>query len=183
MMKYVVLGLILIAASLDRAPATAPQVLPASASAMFGTASAGVTTKVPISVDVTPGAVQISLSVQQDARECDHAGGCHDQPVISGFTIQDVGANNARIDRVLGRAFVHATIALPDGVSRAAIPVRIDAIWSNAGPQACNSQVVYPYYDRLTCVRTATVIADVSVGPTLVIRNQTVPDGWLNWQG
>lgn len=182
MKKYVVLGLVLIVVSLGEAPAAAPQRLPASAWAVFGVSSAGVRTSVKLGVNGTASGVLISLFIFQNMRRCGPDGDCREQPLISGFTLQQATPTDAAADRILGRAYVHATVRFHDDISQTDLPVRVDVIWSRARPQVCEPGMVIGLGTTLECARTARVLADVAIGRTSLIRNQTVPDGELRWE-
>lgn len=177
-MKYLLVGLILIASALGRGGDAAIAPRKTFASAQFRTFAAGIETVVEIYLSTTPAPVRIGLSIQRTRRVCD-GGDCQDVPILYGYTYQNAAPGDALVDRALANASVHAVIEFQDVVTRTTVPVRVDAVWTATGPAHCNDQ-----YDANGCDRTASVTAAVEVtrSPLPLIAGQMAPDGVLQWR-
>lgn len=175
-MKYLLVGLMLIAGTLGHAVATQPAPRKAFASAQFQTTAAGIETVVEIDVSTTPAPVRIGLSIQRTRRVCD-GGDCQDVPILYGYTYQNAAPGDALVDHALDNGSVHAVIEFQDVVTRTTVPVRVDAVWTATGPAHCNDQ-----YDENGCDRAASVTAEVMSTSFSLVADQTTPDGLLQWR-
>jgi hypothetical protein len=153
-----------------------PRALNLAAVAAFRTIeSSGATVDARVDVRSTPISVRVGLALHRTERVC-LAGTCRDQPTLSGVTFVDVAAADGNVDQFLRHGAVHATIRFHDDISLTDLPMRVDAVWSAAGPESCDS------LDGSTgCARRASATASVSSGDRSFIRGQTVTEGQLSW--
>lgn len=173
-MKYLFVGLMLIAGALGHVPATPPTPRQTFASAQFQVSAAGVETVADIYVSASRGPARIGLSIERKRVECGDDG-C--QAAISGYTYQNASPGDALVDPVLDHASVHATILFHDRVTNTNIPVRVDAVWAATGPAQCSDR-----NDETGCDRAAAVTGEVTIGATPFIAGQNVPGGLLQWR-
>lgn len=175
-MKYLLLGLMLIAGLAGRQPATPAPASRLYAMAWYETTDAGLTTKVDISVHLHPTTSTVGLSVEQTRRSC-AAGGCKDVPVISGYTLQEVGRTDATIRPSLARAGLHTVIRFQDGITKTAIPIQVDVTWAGTGPTQCDDPLGGP-----VCTRFATAVFVLRRGGQYLVAGETGSDEFLQRQ-
>src|SRR5690349_2491368 len=108
-MKYLVLGLILIANVAGHAPAETPAPMHATASAQFVAFSAGVETSVGVDIHEASGAARLGLSIHRNRRSC-AGSACQVVPLIAGVAYQDARPIDADFDQYHSYASVHVTI-------------------------------------------------------------------------
>lgn len=177
-LKYLLAGLLLGTAIFPTRATDAPPPLPATnGSAGFATSDlAGTTIEVGIDAQDSFTPTQVSIFITRDRHVCTEDG-CHHVPVIDAYTVQAVAPRDAFIDRHVRGGFLPGTFHLRDGVTNADLVVRVDAEWTAAGPTVCAQ------LDKgASCVRTATVLADVESGDDRFVANWTIPDGQLIWR-
>ena len=177
-MKYLVVGLLLLA-SLIRPPAS--PLLPPSptyATASFDVAAPpGTETGVDLYVSLNAPTDWLALRVTQTRQTCE-AGACQEVVKLYGFTREQIEPAVATIDPRLTRAWVHATVPVADDVSRTTIPIRVDVLWTATGTEQCDA-VPLNGYGAPDCVRTASALGAVWTATSVLIGRQTVPDGTL----
>jgi hypothetical protein len=177
-MKYLVLGLILIASVAGHAPAETPAPMRASASVQFAVSSADIETRVGVDIHEASGAARLGLSIHRNRRSCAGAV-CQTVPLISGFAYQDARPIDTYFDRYHNHASVHATFLVHDDVSNADLPVRVDVVWTATGLPRCDD-----LRDEVWCFRDVSAVGEVAAGPLRLIPAQTVLDGrfaWYQW--
>lgn len=175
-MKYLLLGLLVIAGLAGRQPATPATASRFYAMAWYETTDAGLTTKVEISVHLHPTTSTVGLSIEQNRRSC-LAGGCKDVPVISGYTLQEVDRADATIKPSLARAGLHTVIRFQDGITKTEIPIQVDVAWTGTGPTQCDESLGGP-----VCIRFATAIVQLRRGGQRLVTGVTRSDDILQRQ-
>jgi hypothetical protein len=173
MIKYLVVGLFIIAGlaggPLQRSPAPALR----TATVQFETSGDGVETTVEVEIQRWIDAPRIGLTISQTSRSC--AGTlCQDIPAISVTTWQTLHSGDGMIDPILAYAAVHATLPVHDNVTNADVIVRIDVEWSGTGATFCGV-----LRDAVGCLRSAAVTGEVAIGSRRMIPGLTAPDGWI----
>jgi len=177
MMKYLLVGLILIAGGLGHAAgAPARPARTFAAAAFAATAPSGIVTEVEIFLDTTRAFSQVGFSIHQRDPRCAEPP-CPGRPLVAADTVQLVAPGVVVIDRRLRQAAVHGTLRVHDRVTNTERTVRIDAVWTGSGVPACDAR-----YDQFGCDRAAAVTGDVTIGAIRLIARQTVPDGLLQWR-
>lgn len=176
-MKYLLVGLMLIAGALGHGRAGSVTPVHAFASAQFQTSGDGVATLVELDLNTAPGPGRIGLSIERTRQVCDD-GSCRRERIISGYTYQNAQPGDALVASSLAGASVHATILFHDRVTNATFPVRVDAVWAaTAIPARCATQ-----YDQTGCDRAAVVTGAVTIGAMPVVAGQDAPAGLLQWR-
>lgn len=172
-MKYLLVGLVLIAGLAGQQPAEPAPASRLYAMAWYRATAAGLTTKVEVSVHVHPTTSGVGLSIEQTRRSC-VAGVCTEAPVISGYTRQDVDRADMRIDPALDRAGLHLIVTFHNDVTDTDLPIRVDVAWSGAGPMRCDGPLGEPECDRFA---TATIV--LRRDGQYLVAGVTGPDGIL----
>lgn len=176
MIKYLLVGFLLLTGLAGHAPAAALQPGLINVSAHFETASRGVMTRVDIRLQHHAGVAAIGLVLRQDRQHC-RGVVCQEAPVISAYAWQDLPVSDALLARSRAAASAHVALPVHDDIANAVFSVRVDVVWIGAGPTRCG--VVE---DTMGCLRPANVTGFVTLGPRVLIADQTATDGWIKWR-
>jgi hypothetical protein len=173
MIKYLVVGLLLIAGLAGHAPAMSPASSLGAASAQFERTSAGITTRVDIQIQRWSTIARVGLTLRQDRDLC-VAAVCREAPLISGSSWQEVRPADVVIHRSLASAAAHVVIPLHDDVSGADLSVRVDVVWTATAPARCDT-----VRDAVECARPASATGEMTIGASRLIPGQKNLDGWI----
>lgn len=174
-MKYLMVGLLLIAGLAGRPAPLDPEPLHTYASATFAaTSPAGEATTVDLFINLDAPISRLGLRIDQTRRVCD-AGACRETPTVAGFALQEIEPAQAFIDPRRNGAWLHATVLFPDDVSRTTIAVQVDVLWTATGAERCDTLVLSGYGSQ-DCTRLASALGTVRAGSLVLIPAQTVPD-------
>lgn len=175
-MKYLLLGLVLIAGLAGQQPAEPAPASRLYAFARYETTAAGVTTRIEIYVHQHPASSAVGLSIEQTGRTC-AAGVCTEAPVISGYALQNIEQQDITIRAALDRADLHTVIVFHDDVTNADLPIQVDVIWTGTGLAHCDDALGVPECDRF-----ATAVVELRRGTRYFVAGVTGPDGILQRQ-